>query len=467
MTAQEASKRPALAIVVKGYPRLSETFIAQELAGLETEGVDFEIWSLRHPTDGKTHPIHDAITAPRRYLPEYLHHEPLRVLRGLISQLGRRGFWRATTVWLGDLARDRTVNRVRRFGQAAVLARELPPETRLIYSHFLHTPTSATRYAAMMRGLDWGFAAHAKDIWTIPDWEKREKIADARFGVTCTKVGAEHLQSLAPTPDRVSLLYHGLDLSRFPAPPETRPERDGAAAPIELVSVGRLVEKKGYGDLLAALALLPSDFRWRFTHIGGGALKTALAAEAERLGVADRIDWRGAQAQTDVIAALRSADVFVLPSRIAEDGDRDGLPNVLMEAASQKLPVISTNISAIPEFVASPEHGRLVAPEDPSALAAAIVELGRDAALRARLAEMLYARLVSTFGAAEGVARLAETIRRLIQKPDFRGSVVAPRAGESAMGESAEQNPVVSDGSASQSLNESVRKPAAERSAAS
>ena len=102
----------------------------------------------------------------------------------------------------------------------------------------------------MIRGLSWGFSAHAKDIWTIPEWEKREKIAEAEFGVTCTGSGAEHLAGLDPTGDRIGLVYHGLDLSRFPDPPD-RPPHDG---PLRLVSVGRLVAKKGYDDLLAALS---------------------------------------------------------------------------------------------------------------------------------------------------------------------------------------------------------------------
>ncbi len=411
-----ADPAPPLAVIVKGYPRLSETFVAQELAGLEDQGLRFDIWSLRRPTDRATHPIHARIRARVRYLPEYLRRAPIRVARGLASQLLRAGFWRAARVWLGDLVRDRTLNRVRRFGQAAVLARELPPETRFLYVHFLHTPASAARYAALMRGLEWGFAAHAKDIWTIPAWEKREKLAEARFGVTCTGVGAAHLSALAPDPRKMALVYHGLDLSRFPEPPAGRPPRDGRdpADPAVLVSVGRLVEKKGYDDLLAALARLPAELAWRFVHIGGGALKDRLAQDAARLGVADRIDWRGAQAQSAVIEALRAADLFVLPSRVAADGDRDGLPNVLMEAASQRLPVISTDVSAIPEFVAGPAYGRLVPERDPAALADAIAAALADPVGRAAQAAALRARLESAFGAEAGVRAVSERLEEAL-----------------------------------------------------
>jgi len=383
-----------LAVVLKGYPRLSETFIAQELRALEAHGHRFDIWSLRHPYDDRIHPIHEEITAARHYLPEYLRSEPLRVLRSLFRVARLRRFWHAARVWFGDLRR-------------AVLAAELPAETRFLYAHFLHTPASVARYTALIRGIGWGFSAHAKDIWTIPEWEKREKIADCRFGVTCTGTGAEHLRGLDPGGAKISLVYHGLDLSRFPAPPDIRP----AGNRFTLLSVGRLVAKKGYGDLLEALSQLPDGLDWHFLHIGGGELKRGIEARARRLELDDRIEWRGKRAQDDVIAAMRSADLFVLPSKIADDGDRDGLPNVLMEAASQKLPILTTDISAIPEFITDGAHGTLVPPGDPKALAEAIVALAADPAGRAAMAEAAYQRLTDSFGMETGIETVDSRLR--------------------------------------------------------
>lgn len=396
---------PRLAVVVKGWPRLSETFIAQELAGLEALGRRFDIWSLRFPYDDKTHPLHDQVTARVRYLPEYLHNEPLRVLRAWWHARRLPGYARARALWLSDLRRDLTRNRVRRFGQACVLAYELPATTAGLYAHFLHTPSSVARYAAVMRGLPWSFSAHAKDIWTSPEWELREKLtatsAGADFGVTCTGFGAAHLKSLADDPARVSLVYHGLDLSRFPPPPE----RSGDGGPFRMLSVGRLVEKKGFDRLVAALALLPQDLDWRWVHIGGGDLKDALDSQARAAGVADRITWRGKADQPEVIAAMREADLFVLPSRIARDGDRDGLPNVLMEAASQMLPILSTPVSAIPEFIEDGVHGRLVA-DDPQVLAATMADLARTPEQRQRMALAAYDRLGAEFGSESGLKAL-------------------------------------------------------------
>ncbi len=411
---------PPLAVVMKGWPRLSETFIAQELRALEERGLDFVIWSLRRPTDAKVHALHRAVQAPVRYLPEYLHDEPLRVLRGLWAAMSTPGFGAAFRAWMADLRRDGTVNRVRRFGQACVLAAEAGPEVRLLYVHFLHTPGSVTRYAAMMRGWTWGFSAHARDIWTIPDWEKREKLADAAFGVTCTNAGAEHLRSLAGAGAQVQLIYHGLDLGRFPPPPPTRPARNGTSRddPVQIVSVGRLVEKKGYDELLFALADLPRGLHWRFTHVGGGPLGPKLRETAARLGIARRIAWRGACDQAEVIETLRAADLFVLAARVAADGDRDGLPNVLMEAASQNLATIATAVSAIPEFVEHGVTGVLVQPRDAPALSSAIFRLARDPAARATMGAAARARLVSHFGAAAGADALAARLRAALGRAE-------------------------------------------------
>lgn len=405
---------PKLAVVVKGWPRLSETFIAQELVALEEAGHTLEIWSLRFPTDKKRHPLHDRLNAPVRYLPEYLHQEPWRVVKGVMRNLVRVGFWRALGLWAKDLRRDKTRNRVRRFGQACVLASELPDDTGALYAHFMHTPASVTRYAAVMTSLRWGVSAHAKDIWTSPEWEKKEKLQSnthgATFLATCTGFGATHLQELADRPDRVELIYHGLDLNRFPAPPQGRASSDL----VRFVSVGRLVEKKGFDNLVEALALLPDGLNWTWDHIGGGGLGYVLKARSADLGLTARITWHGACDQPEVINVMRRSDVFVLPSRIASDGDRDGLPNVLMEAASQKLCILSTPVSAIPEFIETGTHG-ILSDDDPAALALAMTDLAQNPEKRAALADAAYARLTADFLMAPGIAQLDRRLATLFK----------------------------------------------------
>ncbi|WP_299916584.1 glycosyltransferase family 4 protein [uncultured Roseobacter sp.] len=409
------SNRARLGVIVKGWPRLSETFIAQELVALEEAGLTFEIWSLRHPTDHKTHPLHDRLRAPVHYLPEYLKDEPLRVLKGFFSALARPGFAAAWRAIRADYPRDRTPNRLRRFGQACVLARELPPETRGLYAHFLHTPSSVARYAAILTGVPWSFSAHAKDIWTSPEWELREKLSaeshGATFGATCTSFGAAYLKDLTDTPDRVDLVYHGLDLARFPAPPLRKPRRPGD--PIKLMSVGRLVEKKGFDRLIQAFGLLPASVDWHWTHIGGGALKDELQALARTQGVAERITWHGPSDQPEVIEEMRAADLFVLPSRIASNGDRDGLPNVLMEAASQKLPILSTPVSAIPEFIDTGTHG-ILTDDAPPSLADQIELIAASPENAQKMADAAYDRLVSAFQMHPGIAQLKARLTQML-----------------------------------------------------
>jgi glycosyltransferase involved in cell wall biosynthesis len=244
------------AIVVKGYPRLSETFIAQEIRGLEERGLDIEIVSLRHPTDKYTHPVHDEITAPVRYLPEYLYQEPRRVWRAWRAVRKLPGYKAVRQIWMRDLCRDRTPNRIRRFGQALVLAHELGTDVDHIHVHFLHTPASVARYAAALTGRSWTVSAHAKDIWTSPEWEKREKLADADWLVTCSAYARDHLAALDDSGGKVELVYHGLDGDRFPPGPERKPLRDGSdpADPLRILCVGRAVEKKGHDILLDALS---------------------------------------------------------------------------------------------------------------------------------------------------------------------------------------------------------------------
>jgi glycosyltransferase involved in cell wall biosynthesis len=406
--------RPTIAVVVKGYPRLSETFVAQELLALEQRGYRLVIWSLRQPTDKHVHPMHRQILAPVLYLPEYLHFEPLRVVRGLAHAVLRPGFLPLMKLFLKDVWRDRTRNRIRRLGQALVLARELDPGIAHLYAHFLHTPTSVARYAAVLTARSFSFSAHAVDIWTTPDWEKREKISDARFGVTCTAVGAAHLRDVAGLSDgdKISLVYHGLDLSRFPPPPSRQSSRDGSLAedPVILLSVGRAVDKKGYPDLLTALAGL-MHLNWTFVHVGSGPQRDALKAQAEQLGIAGRIRWLGGLPQDEVVAEMRRADVFVLAAREGEGGDRDGLPNVLMEAATQALPIISTRFAAIPEFITHDLDGLLVPPSDPDALRGALATLMTAPRDRARLGAAALVRVRTAFSFSAGINTLDQRLR--------------------------------------------------------
>jgi glycosyltransferase involved in cell wall biosynthesis len=411
--AHEPAAEHTIAVVVKGWPRLSETFIARELRGFEARGLRLRLYSLRHPTDGRVHATARALTAPVTYLPEYLRHAPLRVWRGWRAARRLPGYAAARAAWRRDLARDLTPNRIRRFGQALVLAAEMPADVAHLYAHFLHTPASVARYAALLRGLSWSASAHAKDIWTTPSWDKTEKLAEAAWVVTCTGAGHRHLQTLAP-PRKVELVHHGIDGRRY-TPPASRPPRDGTDPhqPVTILSVGRAVPKKGFEDLLAALARLPRDRHWRFVHIGGGPLLASLQGQAAHLGIEDRIEWRGSRDEDDVLAAYGEADLFVLASRVTSDGDRDGIPNVIVEAMGRGLPVVATTAGAIPEIVSS-DSGVLVAPGNTEGFADAMAALISDPSLRQARGRAGAARVLEEFPAERGFDRIAARLRASI-----------------------------------------------------
>ncbi len=405
-------------MVLKGYPRLSETFIAQEILGLERRGLPLTLVSLRHPTDREAHPVHGEIRAPVLYLPEYVHQEPLRTVRALRRARALPGYRRARAAFSRDLARDRSPNRLRRFAQAMVLADELGGSVAHLHAHFLHTPCSVARYAALALGLPWSVSAHAKDVWTTPDWELGEKLAECAWAVTCTRANLARLRAVAPEGAPLELVYHGLDLDRFAPCTVPRRPRDGSRPgdPVVVLSVGRAVPKKGYDDLLHALAELAPGLAWRFEHIGGGAEHARLARLAETLGIAGRVAWLGPRDQREVLERYRRADLFALASRVGDDGDRDGLPNVLVEAQSQGLACLSTRVSAVPELIRDGDTGVLVPPRDRSALGAALARLIADPAERARLGAAGERRVRGRFGADAGLdalhARFAQGLAR-------------------------------------------------------
>jgi glycosyltransferase involved in cell wall biosynthesis len=307
-----------------------------------------------------------------------------------------------------------------------VLAAELPAGAVHLHAHFLHTPASVARYAAVMTGLDYSLAGHAKDVWTTPDWELTQKLTEARFTVTCTAAGHARLDALAP--GRVELVYHGLDRHLFAAPEAFGSRRDGTDRddPVRLLAVGRFQPKKGYVTLFEALARVRAEVR--LTVVGYGPLEAVLRARVEALGLADRITWAGPLDQPAVRAQYRASDLLLVASEVAPDGDRDGLPNVVVEALSQGLPVVATRTAAIPELVVDGIHGQLVPPRDAGALAAAIETLARDPAARHRMGGAGIQRVADRWDLDPGADRLYRLLRAALPAATGvpAGAAVAP-----------------------------------------
>jgi glycosyltransferase involved in cell wall biosynthesis len=201
----------------------------------------------------------------------------------------------------------------------------------------------------------------------------------------------------------VELVYHGVDSFRFPAPPP----RAASNGPAVILSVCRLVEKKGVDTLLEALALLPVGLNWKLVQVGSGPLRKKLERLADSLRISGKIEWRGSLTQDQLLIEYRKADLFALASRIARDGDRDGLPNVIAEAQSQALACVATRVSAIPELVRDGATGLLVGENDPEALARALGELIVDPARRRSLGMAGQARIREQFMLENNLDRLA------------------------------------------------------------
>lgn len=407
-----APLEPKLAVVVKGFPRLSETFVARELQGLEARGLSFSLHALRNPgSDAKL--VENHVSAQPSYLPEYLHDAPGRVASALAKAIRLPGFANAWRALRADFANEFARARFRRFGQACVLATEMRPSVRHIYAHFAHSPTSVARYAALMRGIGFSFSAHAKDIWTTPDWDLSRKLNEAGFVTVCNRIGYERLVALGGK-GRVHLVKHGLAKGAVVASPPAQ-SRDGSRAnePVRLVTVARAVEKKGLRTLIDALALLPRT-SVRLDHFGGGDLLDELKAKTIAAGLDDRVTWHGATRHAEVLAALDRSDLFVLPSRLGGDGDRDGIPNALLEAQARGLAVISTTVGGIQEAIDDGRTGRLVPPGDADGLAQVMAELIRAPAKREALGRAAHAHAREAYNAEAGYDAIAALLREQI-----------------------------------------------------
>lgn len=347
------SKR--IAILLKGYPRLSETFIAQEIHALEKAGFDIVIFSMRAPREKVVHTINKKIKSKIIYLPEYLHFSPIKVFWAWIKVRRYENYKKTYGLFKSHFKQDRTRNRIRRFGQALVLSSYLKNKFDHLYVHFLHTPASVGYYTSHLIDIPWSASAHAKDIWTSSKKDIQEKINHAHWVTTCTSFGHDYLKKLSEDPSKIFLTYHGLDFNRFSDYDRSKQVKDV----VELLSVGRIVPKKGFDVLLKSLSQLKSQ-NWHWTHIGDGEEKEKLQSLAKSLKVDHKISWMGAQTHKVILSLYRIADIFILPSIVTKNGDRDGLPNVLMEAMSQRLLCVTSDLPNIKELLEDKKNALLV-----------------------------------------------------------------------------------------------------------
>lgn len=419
----------AVAYVLKGYPRISELFIASEIWRLETLGVPLRLYVLKPADEAVRHPVVDRIAARPEYLPATTSLSRSRLLPWLrrnlpaflpsAGRVARRhpgGLARACGRALAQSVRARTGWRpkqiyVKELLQAVALADRIDAhgDVRHLHAHFAHGTTTVTWFAAAILDVPYSFTGHAKDIYRgslNPAGLLQRKMRGAEFVVTCTGANAEHLRALG-TGVPVHLVYHGLNADFT----SLLHEGCEACAPdrLRIVSVGRRVPKKGFDVLVDALALLRDRGVDAELVIAGesGDQDAELAAQVERLDLAGRVEMRGTVTQRELLELYRSSSVFALACRVVGDGDRDGIPNVLVEAMAAGLPVVSTSISGIPELVRDGENGVLVDQEDPVALADGLARIAADPAFAQRIAEAGRDTVMDRFDGDALAARMA------------------------------------------------------------
>ncbi|MEO1208329.1 MAG: glycosyltransferase [Cyanobacteria bacterium J06638_20] len=385
-------RQPVIGYLVKTFPKLSETFILNEILELERQGVNLHIFSLRSPKDAVHHPAVAQVKSPVTYIPSILPEDNGVAKAALLEAqvtLSQQFVSLhpnpvdAAIVFHHQRPEEKELNEI---WQAIYLAQELQRlNIAHLHVHFANVPTATAEMAQMICGVSYSMTAHAKDIYLSDPNVLDRRIAKAEFVLTCTDFNRQYLQRVSRSDTAIHLAYHGIDLKRFTSPSAT-PSSTPVAQPVRLLSVGRFCEKKGFDYLLKACWLLwAHDLNFTCTLVGYGPLQSQIEQWIDDYQLNGIVTLAGKLTQDEVLEQYRQADAFVLPCVVTEDGDRDGIPNVLLEAMATGLPVVSTDISGIGELVQSGHNGLLVPERDAVALADALQRLMADAQWRSQL----------------------------------------------------------------------------------
>jgi glycosyltransferase involved in cell wall biosynthesis len=385
---------PVVGYVVSTWPRLSQTFVLTEVVALERRGVPLRIFSVKDPGGEPIHAKVAKVHAEVTYLS--FRRSWKHIVRGNL-RLVRESPGRYTKALMHAVSYGR-MGVLRRFFQAGYLAYLLRREpVGHLHAHFATAPTLIAMFASELTGIPYTFTAHAKDIYIDTQHRLlRKEIEQARAVVTVSEYNRQYLRNqIAPSSNgKVHCIYNGIDLADF----NFRWPRKGDPGPPVILSVARLIDKKGLDDLIKAAALLKQRGRiFTLEIIGSGPLRQALDARAAEFSLGDSVVFRGAQPQDEVFSAYQRATIFALPCIVTKEGDRDGIPTVVLEAMASGVPVVSTPISGIPELIDSCRDGVLVPPGNPSVLADVLNLLLTDPQLRDRLAQAARTKVESQF----------------------------------------------------------------------
>jgi glycosyltransferase involved in cell wall biosynthesis len=266
-----------------------------------------------------------------------------------------------------------------------------------------------------LTGCPFSFTAHAKDIYLSDRADLATKMAAAEFVITCTAFNRNYLAEIAAPDAPIHVCYHGVDVSRFSCEPDVR--RADSVEPLQILSVGRFCEKKGFPYLLqACYRLKQRERRFVCRIIGFGPLQRELEELIRALQLHDCVVLAGKMTQEKLIHEYGRADLFVLPCLVTDGGDRDGIPNVLVEAMAMLLPVVSTPVSGIGELVDHMQNGLLAAEKDSESLAAAMELLLEDPALRRRLGANGRRKVMEAFSLERSTAKVRDLLLRSGEK---------------------------------------------------
>ena len=393
--------------LTRSWPRLSQTFIVNEVLALERLGVGLDIWAMTPSGEQVRQPQVHRVRAPVSFAAAAARPEDHALVAGLAPQRYAdtarfasshpelsTGYANASTTECFEVAVQLAARRARLEPEGASVTH--------LHAHFAHDPALVALLVHLLTGLTYSVTAHARDLYQIPSTSLRARAEAATSVLTCCGANVDFLGAqLGPQAmTKVRVIHHGIDLRQF-TPGQTRD--DGA---VRIVSVGRLVEKKGFPDLLRACARLVGVEPFHLTVFGDGPMRGELEADRRALGLDDVVTFAGEQDSTVIVEAMRDADVFAMTPFVTNDGDRDGVPNAIVEALASGLPVVSTDVGGVPEAVQHGHNGLLARARDVAAVSDHLESLLRDPARR----RMMGRRARQTAERAFDVDRAAEQL---------------------------------------------------------
>jgi glycosyltransferase involved in cell wall biosynthesis len=427
--------QPEIGYILRSFPRLSQTFVLHEILALERLGLKLRIFAIVDPHESLVQQEVGQVQAEVHYLAAPGRRRLTSIPREHLALCAKSPCRYFTTLCYvlrhGEIDRGyRVGSRLDCFRQAVYLLRLVAEAERRtgrrihhLHAHFAHDPALIAMLAHMLSGIPYSFTAHARDLYQVLPQTLVDRVAQATAAVTCCAANVSYLRRILPRElgEKCTIVHYGIDLCRFhPGDEREESQRKGSALPL-ILSVGRLVEKKGFLDLVAACSLLKREgYRFRCEIYGEGQLRDELRVTLHQYDLAGQVVLAGGITQQELIPALQRADIFALTPFVTEDGDRDGMPNVLMEAMACGLPVVSTTVAGVPELIEHGYNGLLAQPRDVHGIAAALAALLGDTRARKRLGAAAHRTVMERFSLDASARRLTALFDRTPEDADVR-----------------------------------------------